>query len=137
MKDPSKAAAKWARNLGGAAETIRDGVQRVTVSPGVKAAAQKAAYLAGVTQSADKWQRNVGATSLADWQAAILGKGLERISSGVADGESKVTAFLQQLMSYQASGLTALPARGAKGSAANKQRMTAWMDYMSKFKRRP
>lgn len=135
MKDPAKSAEKWSRNLSAATETIRDGVQRVTVSPGVKARANKAGYLAGVAANAEKWAANVGAVNLGDWQNAILGKGLERISSGVADAQPKVATFLQQLMSYQQSQLGSLPARGTPEQ--NKQRMSQWFDIMRKFKRRP
>src|SRR3990172_9693693 len=94
MKDPGKAAQKWARNLAAAGDTIREGVQRRRVSPGTGAAAAKEAYKQGVANNVDKWARNVAAISLPDWQAAILGKGLGRIASGVADARGQGSNFL-------------------------------------------
>lgn len=77
---PQAAAAKWAQALAGASDRIQAGVQSVTTSPGAAAARQKAVYVAQVQAKADKWAANVGKVSTADWQQAVIQKGIPRIA---------------------------------------------------------
>lgn len=124
-------AADWAQKMGGATDKIKRGAQAVKVSPGQQAAAQKGAYTAGVAANADKWARNVGRVTLTDWVNAVVTKGADRVATGASAAEPKMAAFLGKLLPYVDNGRGQLPARGGPG--ANKARMTAWFDYMSKF----
>lgn len=100
MKNATDVASKWFTNFTGSGESIKAGVNAVTVAPGVKAAAAKALWLARVTQSADKWARNVSAVSLEQWKNAMLTTGLQRLQTGATAGQPKVAAFMSQFLPY-------------------------------------
>jgi len=137
-KDPAKAAAKWARNLQNAGETIREGVQSVTTNPADAAIAALPAMRAGFNAAAadgGKIQQGLQRTTLPSWQQAMIKKGIPHISDGVAAGTPKQQAALAQIIPAVEAAKAALPARGAKGSAANEQRMVEFRRAMMRFKR--
>lgn len=131
---PQQAAADWVSGLSSKTAKIQANVQAVTVAPGQAAARQQAAYVAGVTANADKWKRNVGSVTLADWQNAMVTKGIPRISQGASAAQGKFEAFMTQLLPYVEAGKGRLPARGDVN--ANIQRAVAWMNYMHQFSAR-
>lgn len=96
---PAENAAKWKRNLSAATPDIQAGIQRVTQAPGQAAAAQQAAYLAGVQASADKWKRNVAAVTLESWKADALA-GVNRVAQGAQAKEGKMAAFLTEFQPH-------------------------------------
>lgn len=121
-KDPTTSAAKWQSRLSTAASdgTIANGVNAVTVSPGVAA-----------SRSADLWAANVAAAkpafiagsskvTLQDWQAAMTGKGVNRISEGATAAQPKMAAVLTKLIPAINTIKGQLPPRG--NFAANMQR---------------
>lgn len=128
------AAQKWAQNLAGATQRIQAGVQGVTVAPGAAAARQKGVWAQNVAASQDKWASRVASVTLGDWQQATVSKGIPRIASGATAAQPKMAAFMGQLLPYIQSGQTSIPARG--GLEQNIARLTAWVRYMSNFKRR-
>lgn len=128
---PDQIAQRWAAGLAGAGDKIRSGVEAVTVSPGQAAARQKNVYLANVQASADKWARNTGAVTLADWKQSMTEKGISRIGAGATASQPKFANFMGKLLPYVASGRQSLPARGT--FEQNKARASAWIDYMHKF----
>lgn len=133
-QSPDAIAAKWAQNLGSSTQRIQDGVQAVTVAPGMAAAAQKQVYLANVQASADKWATNTAKVTKEEWQAAMIDKGLQRIASGAAAAQPKFTTFMGRLLPYQENLRRTLPARG--NLEANINRMVAFTRGMSKFQNR-
>lgn len=131
-------AQKWADATNNGTNNYKAGVMAVTQSPGPAAAARKDAYLAGVQAKADKWAARLNNLPLATWQQGCTNKGMNRIPDGVKQGQPKMNNFFQQVIPYIDSGIQGLNntnPRGPKGSPANKQRMSAWMDYMMQFKR--
>jgi hypothetical protein len=100
-KDPQAVANKWSANLGAATQYITDGVNRVTVAPGQKAAAAADLWLQRVQASRAKWQARVGAVSLADWQHAMTTKGVGRIASGATAAVPKMQSFLADFLPFQ------------------------------------
>lgn len=128
---PDQIAQKWATNLAGATETIKAGIQAVSVAPGQAAARQAQAYIQGVQAAQQKWQRNVSAVSLAEWQQATIDKGVNRIATGAQAAQPKMQSFLVKLLPYQQNLKGSLPARG--GLEANIARMDAWVRGMAKF----
>lgn len=95
-------AEKWARNASAATQSMKEGVQGVTVSPMEKAANAQDAYLAGVQRavSTGKWQRGLRSVSLAQWKDDMINKGIPRISQGVNNAKAKYTQFMRELMSH-------------------------------------
>lgn len=96
---PESITAKWVQRTSGATQQVIEGVARVQQAPGQKAAAQKAVYLANVQAKADKWERNVRAVSLQDWQAATTA-GAQRIAAGVQAKQGKMQAFLRDFIPH-------------------------------------
>ena len=129
--DPATVAAYWASRLGQSTQKITAGVQAVTVAPGVAASRQKAAYIAGVNAKVDKWASRTAAVPLADWQNAIISKGIPRISSGATAAVPKFQNFMVQFLPAVQAAKQSLPPRGDLG--ANINRMTQFVTAMSKF----
>ena len=130
---PEQIAQKWATNLGGASQAIKDGVAAVRTAPGQAAAAQKQVWAANVAASQDKWARRVASVSLQDWQTAMTDKGINRIASGATAAQGKFGSFMGQLLPYIDRVNGSLPARG--NLEQNIARMTTFVRGMSQFKR--
>lgn len=132
MVTAQQAAADWVAGLQQKQAKIQAGVEAVSSPPGQAAARNKAAYIAQVTASADKWASRVSAVSLQSWKDSMVNKGLPRIASGAASAQGKVEAFLTRFLPHVASGKAALPPRG--GLEANIQRAVAMMRHNAAFK---
>lgn len=132
MKSPQQIAANWQAKMAGSASNATAGAQSVSEAPGIKAAAQKGAYMQGVSASVDRWAANVAAVPLEAWRQAFIQKGVPRMAEGARVAAPKVAQFMNQLLPHIQSGLASLPPRGPKGS--NIGRMQAWHDHMLKFK---
>lgn len=102
---PEQMASRWAQRLGGATEAITAGVRGVTVAPGQAAARQRAAWLARVQQSADKWATNVARVSLAEWQQKMLDVGVPRIAQGAQANQDKMARFAQEFLPHLDRGV--------------------------------
>lgn len=124
-------AAKWSQNLAGSTQNITDGVNAVTVAPGLAAARQKTAWVQNTTNAADKWATKVAAVPLSDWQTAMIQKGVPRIASGATAAQPKFANFMAQLLPAIQQVKSTLPARG--GLEANIARSTAMIRGMAKF----
>lgn len=132
---PQAAAEKWASRLSGATQQIQAGVQAVTVAPGQKAAAASQLWLQRVQASQAKWARNVGAVTLADWQDAMLNKGVGRIASGATAAVPKMQAFMTEFLSYLDAGKSRIDAMPKGDINASIARAAAQIQYNSQFKR--
>ena len=105
--DSNAVAQRWATNLGGSTAKIQAGVEALTgLSPGQRAAQQKQKWLAKLQASADKWAARVGAISLAEWQQAMINKGLQRIGTGAQNAIPKMQTFFAQFLPYVNQGAT-------------------------------
>ena len=135
MKDPTSSAARWAQNLQGATEKIREGVQAVQVAPGAAAARQRSVWLQNLTASADKWTRNVGAVPLSEWQSDMINKGIPRIGTGAQGAQQKFAAFLTSFLPFVDAGVRALPPRG--NLQQNIARMVAMVQHNAQYTGRP
>jgi hypothetical protein len=132
-KDASAVTAKWKQNAGAATEAYKSGVGSVSTAPGQAAARQKGAYTAGVTANADKWARRVASVSREEWIAAASGKGGDRYAGGIAAGESKMAAFMQDFLPKVQAIASNLPPRGTLEQ--NIARMTQQVRETAKYKR--
>lgn len=131
--DPNTIAQEWSQRLASSTQKIQAGVQNVTVAPGQAAARQKQVYLQNVQAAADKWARNVASVTLADWQNAMINKGVQRVASGAQAAQDKFAAFMGRLIPHIEAGRRQLPARGNLDQ--NIARMTAWVRHMANFGR--
>lgn len=136
-KDATAVAATWANRLSASEAEIRAGVSRVTQAPGERAAAQVDAYIAGVQRARAKWQRNVSAVSLSQWQSAMINKGIPRISSGAAAAQPKVAAFMQQFLPYVESGAATVRAMPKGTVEQGIARAAAMIRHNAAFERAP
>jgi len=131
-------ARKWQRNLAGATESIRSGVNAVTVSPTEKAAQQADAYLVGVQQAvADgKFQSGLRRVSLDDWKRSFLEKGVPRIASGAAAAQPDFEQFLSEFLPHVERGKQMLESMPRGDLRQNIARAVAMIEHNSKFRRR-
>lgn len=97
---------KWAAGGAASENTVKAGVQAVTESPTAKAAARVDAWVAGVQRSKDKFVASLNAVTLAQWKAAMLGKGLRNMAAGYEDqgNRQKYLAFMREFLPYVREG---------------------------------
>ena len=107
-----QAAANWGTGLQSKTERMKQGAMAVTIAPGAAAAKQVEVWAANTLASKQKWQKNVAAVSLTDWQTAFTTTGIDRITSGVQKGQSKVENFMGQFLPFITNAVKQLPARG-------------------------
>lgn len=132
---PSEAANKWKERLSAATGEIERGVAKVTVAPGMAAAAQLQKYLNGVTENAQKWRTNVAKVGLAEWQDAMKTVGIPRISQGATAKVGKVEAFQAEFQPHLESVMKQVHSMPSTTQAQRIQRAVAMMEGNAKFKR--
>lgn len=137
MKDPATVAQKWSRNLQAAGPSIQAGVNAVTVSPAQQAIKQQDVMVQNFTQSvtSGKWARNLGKTTLNDWQQAIIQVGIPRITAGAAKALPKVQDFMTQWLQYEEAGKAKLAQMPRGGLDQNIQRAVTMIRHNAAFVR--
>lgn len=98
MKTPIQAANKWSAGMMGASQTITDGVNATTVSPGVQAAKRADYWLAQLTAAKKKWTDAMNAMTLSSWQNGMISKGIPRIAGGINGGMMMYQTWLEQFL---------------------------------------
>ncbi len=131
--DPNSAAQNWVNALQQAAQKATAGAQRVQVSPGQKAAEQAQKWITRVNESAPKWQRKVGAVTLAEWQAAYINKGVPRIASGAQAAQPAYQQALGPLFQFMANLWQQVDAMPSTTEADRENRMLAWARGMRQY----
>jgi hypothetical protein len=132
---PQEAATKWKERLSAATGEIERGVAKVTVAPGMAAAAQMQKYLNGVTENAQKWRTNVSKVSLAEWQESMKNVGIPRISQGAAAKVGKVEQFQAEFQPHLEAVMKQVNSMPSTTQAQRIQRAVAMMEGNAKFKR--
>lgn len=134
--DASAIAAKWARAMQQAGESIKAGVAAVTEAPGAKAADAQERWLAGVQRARDEgtFAANSRAVTLEQWKRAMLDKGVGRISAGVTAAQPVFMDFMAQLLPIAQASSRAVAAMPKGTLEDSKARMIANMENMSRFK---
>lgn len=111
MIDPAAAAAKWAERTGSASavSAYKAGIQRTTVSPGVKAAAKIDKYAQGVQDALNsgKTLRAFQGIDLGMWQNNAINFGAAAIPSGVKKGTPKMQAHMNDFLPWLAQQVAA------------------------------
>ncbi len=132
---PEEAANKWATRLGGATAEITAGINRVTVAPGMQAAAKKDKWLAAVTQSQDKWVRNVSRVSVDQWKKLFLEVGVPRIGQGANAKKSKFVDYAKDFFPHLERGMANVANMPDTTFEQRVQRAVAMMTHNHNFKR--
>jgi hypothetical protein len=133
---PEQAAQKWASRLSGATTEIQQGVNSVTVAPGVAAARQKDVWLAKVTAAKDKWASRVASVPLQEWQQKMLTVGVPRIAQGASANQGKVDAFMAQFLPHLDAGVAKIKAMPKATLADSIQRAVAMIQHNAEFRRK-
>lgn len=133
---PEEYANKQARNLKNSLQDIRDGINRVSVAPGVAAAASQDRMRTNVLAAIDSglWANKVKAVSLTSWQDSALNKGVDRISGGIDAAHDKqvtMAAKLLPIVDAAAAKARSMPKNTLQDSIA---RMTSFVTDMAKAK---
>lgn len=136
-KNAAAVAAKWRDRLQAATQEMTEGVRAVTVAPGQKAAAKADVMKARLLEALNngKWQRNVSAVSLGDWQAAMINTGIPRVATGAAEKMSKVENFMAKFLPYADSVSKQIDQMPNVTVQDRKNRMLKNFDLMQAFKK--
>lgn len=135
---PEQYADKQARNLKNSIQDIRDGINRVTTSPGQEAVKRQDKMRTKVLEAIDsgRWASKTGAVSVDEWKRAALDKGVDRIATGIDAAHDKQVSMAGRLLpavDAAASKARAMPKNTLQDSIA---RMTSFVTDMSKMKGR-
>ena len=135
--DAVSAARNWTAGLTGAGQKIQDGVNRVNVAPGQKAAQQVQKYINNVTAAVPKWQRKVAAVPLESWRSAMITKGVPRVASGAQASETKFQNALVPLFQFMQGLWQQIDAMDTSTPAARDAKMLAWVQGMRQYQGGP
>lgn len=137
---PDEYVNKWGRRLKGATQDIRAGIDRVTIAPGVKAAAQQETMRRKLNESIDDgtWSASVKAVTVDQWKDAAKSKGVDRIAAGVDSALPRQAAMAGKLLAA-VDAAKAEADKTPRGTLAdNMTRMNTFVQEMAKRKlRRP
>lgn len=134
--DAASATQKWVTNLSNSTTAMTNGVNRVTVSPGVAAARAADKWLAKVTQSKDKYQRRVGSVTLADWQNSMTQYGIGRVAQGAQAKQGKMQNFMQEYLPFLSSGVAQIDAMPKNTLEDGINRAVAMIRHNASFQRK-
>ena len=126
---PEQAQAKWSQNLQASTQLMAERVAAVTESPGAKAARASQLWLQKVSQSRDKFARNVGRVTLQDWQQSMTQIGIPRVAQGAQQKAPKVGAFMSEFLPHLAQGVAQverMPKGTVEDGIARAAQMIRW-----------
>lgn len=124
---------KWGNNLNNATQYIKDGVARVQTAPSQQAIAAKDRMKQNLVQSIDNgtWEKGLSKVSLSDWQTAMTTKGINNLSAGIKNAQTKKVANITSLLAAVDTATAAANALPKGGLAQGIARATAFMTSMS------
>jgi len=134
---PDEFVEKHARRLKGATEDIRRGVERVTESPTIKAAAKQEKMKMNLNAALDsgKWAAGLKRVSLEEWKGKMIDKGIGRIAAGIDAAAPKVRSFAAELLPHIDTLQGQIKTMPDVSLEDNINRMTTFIRGMAKFKR--
>jgi len=132
---PAQSALKWKQHLDNAGDQIKLGVERVTVAPGVLAAAQEEKFRVNILKSIDnhRWANEVKRVTLTEWQDKMINIGLPRIRAGTEAAVPEVEEFAAKLFPHIEAGQAALEKMPSVSLSDNIDRMVSFVTHMSHF----
>lgn len=135
---PDEFTEKHSRRLKGAITDMQRGVEGVTASPTLAAAAKKDKMRAEINRSIDsgKWEAGLKRVSLQEWKDKMIQKGLGRVAAGIDAAAGKVKDFAAQLLPFQDTLAATIKKMPDVSLEDNINRMTSWIRGMAKFQRK-
>ena len=136
---PQQMKDKWLRNVQGASQSYKEGVQSVTESPTAKAAAAEDRWAQGVQRalSDGSFRDGLGRVSLEDWKRATIEKGSARFTAGAQAGADKYAAFAADFLPFVQGLKRDLDATMPRGTPEqNEARMLEAVRRLRTFRRR-
>lgn len=135
-KTPKQATEKWGRNLKGASQDIKDGIDRVTESPAAKAADQIDKMRIKLIEAFDsgKVEASLRAVSLEDWKDAFKNVGVSRIAAGVDKSTNKMEDFFAFLLPHVEAGQAKIKNMPSTTLEDNINRMVEFSRHMASKK---
>jgi hypothetical protein len=125
VKNLSQVVEKWKRRASSASEEYRIGVETTPKSWAGAAAAAKAAYTTGITESIARndYEKGVAKAGDAKWKDRASKLGPSRFSQGVNESEGAYSSGVAPVLA--AIGAVDLTPRGPVGSESNYSRSAA------------
>lgn len=132
MINVANATAKWARNLGGAAQSYTEGINSFAGNPMQLAAQQADKALQNYTEAigSGRWSAKLGSMSREQWAGPAVKVGAQRLVSGVAKGTPKMQAALTKFAPAYEAASQAAKAIGGSGKAAAMAKQSAVYDIL-------
>jgi hypothetical protein len=130
---PQQAADRWETGLAGATSKITEGIDRVTVSPGQKAAAQADVWATNVAAAKEKFRRNSQAVDLGTWQN-LTKQAVGNVASGATRKKSIFADKLTPVFAHMSTVLSRVDNMPRGTYEQNKARAIAMMDGMHAYK---
>lgn len=133
---PEQRAEKWARRTAASQSDWQAGIEAVTESPMVKAAASSDLWQQKVSmqETKDKFKRNVASVDMGTWKAKTVA-GAGKFSSGAQANQDKMAKHQRDSQAYIEAGqakIKAMPNVTIEDKAA---RAAEWVRYMGKYKK--
>ena len=132
---PGEISQKWRDRTAAATGDYVAGVRRVTRAPGEQAARQAQKYLDNTRANVQKFQRNVAAVPLEEWQQAAEEKGAPRLATGVQAAAGKVEEFHAELGPHIDRGLQHLSSMPSTSLQDGIARSAWWIQHMATFRK--
>ena len=134
---PQEVTEKHARNLRAATEDIRRGIERVTASPTVAAAAKKDKMKLKLVASIENgsWEKGLRSVSLEDWKRKAAEVGVNRIGAGIDAAKSKQESFYTKLLPAVDAAKSKIASMPDVSLEDNLARATAYIREMAKFRK--
>jgi predicted transcriptional regulator len=132
---------EWlARHSGGLAAAgtkIREGVEKVTVSPGVKAAENIVKMRTNLIAAFDdgRVERGLKNVDLDYWKRTMLDKGIPAISAGAEAAKEKNRPVIEKLLAFETGLQTKVNAMKVITIDDSIAKAGAWMRGMHEFKK--
>lgn len=133
LDNPQAGAQKWADKMAGSTQAYKDGVQGVQTAPGQKAARASGKWLAKTQAAQPKFEKNVGAVSLQEWQTSAIEKGSLRLASGATAALPKMERFNAAFYQYLKAGQATIEAMPTDTIEQSLQKANAQAMYNHRF----
>jgi len=128
---------KYRKRLTGAIDDIERGIDRTDKNPMEEAIKKKEKWQARLQEamSKGKWEAGLKRVDVNTWKETTKELMRSRLPSGIEKSRDKITAFAQELLSYQEGIKKKIESMPDITLEDRIRRMETWIREMAKFKR--